>query len=113
MTKPERPAGKTDWVRIRAMSDQDRLAGALADPDAQPLSDAMLARATRANVVKALRARLHMTQAQFSKSYHLPLSTLRDWEQARTRPDAPARALLTAISNDPETMRRLVNGEAA
>jgi len=51
-----------------------------------------------------------MTQAQFSASYHLPLSTLRDWEQARTRPDAPARALLTAIYNDAETMRRLVNG---
>jgi len=113
MTKLNRPAGKTDWARIRAMSDEDRLAGALADPDAQPLSGAMLDRAKRANVVKAIRARLHMTQAQFSASYHVPLSTLRDWEQARTQPDAPARALLTAIHNDPETMRRLVNGEPA
>jgi putative transcriptional regulator len=54
-----------------------------------------------------------MTQAQFSAAFRVPLSTLRDWEQGRTRPDAPARALLTAIASDPETMRRLVGGEAA
>ncbi|MBA3812415.1 MAG: hypothetical protein H0X27_12380 [Caulobacteraceae bacterium] len=53
MTKPDRPTGKTDWPRIRAMSDEDRLAGALADPGAQPLADEMLARTKRANVVKA------------------------------------------------------------
>ena len=47
MTKPEKPAGKTDWTRIRAMTDEQRLAGALADPDAQPLSDQALARARR------------------------------------------------------------------
>lgn len=110
MTKSEPSPGKTDWARIRAMTDEERLAGALADPDAQPLSDAMLARARRANGVKMIRARLNMTQAQFCTAYHLPLSTLRDWEQARSRPDAPARALLTAIYNDPETMIRLVNG---
>ena len=113
MTKPDRRAGKTDWARIRATSDEERLAGARADPEAQPLSDGQLARARRANDVKAIRARLRMTQAQFSASYHVPLSTLRDWEQARTKPDAPARALLTAIHNDPETMRRLVNSEPA
>ena len=113
MIEPDTSTGTSDWARIHAMSDEDRLAGALADPDAQPLDDAMLARAKRANSVKTIRARLHMTQAQFAASYHLPLSTLRDWEQARTQPDAPARALLTAIVNDPVTMRRLVNGDAA
>ena len=111
MTKPDLPTGKTDWARIRAMFDEDRLAGALADPGAQPLSDAMLERAKRANTVEAIRARPHMTQAQFSASYHAPLSTLRDWEQACTQPDARARALLTAIYSDSETMRRPVNVE--
>lgn len=111
MTKPEKPTGKTDWVRIRAMTAEQRLAGALADPDAQPLSDQALARARRANVIKTIRAQLHMTQAEFSAAYHLPLSTVRDWEQPRTEPDAPARALLTAIFNEPEMMRRLVGGE--
>jgi putative transcriptional regulator len=113
MTRLDRPKGETDWERIRAMSDADRLAGAQADPDAQPLTEAMLARARRANDVKAIRSRTRMTQAQFSAAFRVPLSTLRDWEQGRTQPDAPARALLTAIATDPEAMRRLVGGEAA
>ena len=54
-----------------------------------------------------------MTQAEFAAAFQLPLSTVRDWEQERTYPDAPARALLTAISRDPQTMRRLIGGEAA
>ncbi|MEO8926502.1 MAG: XRE family transcriptional regulator [Caulobacteraceae bacterium] len=113
MIRIDPPAGRTDWARLRALSDEERLAGALADPDAQPLTKEMLARAKRANDIRAIRAGLGMTQARFSECYHVPLSTLRDWEQGRARPDAPARALLTAIANDPETMRRLVGGEAA
>ena len=113
MTGTDRTSGKTDWARLRAMTDVDRLAGALADPDAQPATAEALARAKRANDVKAIRERLDMTQVRFSECFHLPLSTLRDWEQGRTRPDAPARALLTAIANDPEVMRRLVRGETA
>ena len=38
---------------------------------------------------------------------------LRDWEQHRSIPDAPARALLLAIERDPEVMRRLLAGKAA
>ena len=38
--------------------------------------------------------------------------TLRDWEQNRCVPDAPARALLRAIEREPETIRRLL-GQAA
>jgi hypothetical protein len=35
-----------------------------------------------------------MTQMQFAEAFHLPITTLRDWEQYRSTPDAPARALL-------------------
>jgi putative transcriptional regulator len=38
---------------------------------------------------------------------------LRDWEQHRSVPDAPARALLLAIERDPETLRRLLSETAA
>ena len=110
MTKPDHDAAGSDWKRIAAMTDEDRVTGALSDPDAQPLSAEMLARATRANDVKAIRARLRMTQAEFAAAYRLPISTLRDWDQTRSQPDAPARALLKAIGNDPLAMRRLVRG---
>jgi len=54
-----------------------------------------------------------MTQAEFAEAFHLPIATLRDWEQHRSTPDAPARALLLAIERDPEAMRRLLAEIAA
>ena len=54
-----------------------------------------------------------MTQAEFAEAFHLPIATLRDWEQNRSTPDAPARALLLAIERDPEVMRRLLAETAA
>ena len=53
-----------------------------------------------------------MTQAEFAEAFHLPITTLRDWEQHRSTPDAPARALLLAIERDPEVMRRLLADRA-
>ena len=38
-----------------------------------------------------------MTQTEFAEAFHLPIATLRDWEQRRSTPAAPARALLLAI----------------
>ena len=107
------PADKTDWVRIDAMTDAEVTAAALSDPDAQPLPPAQLARMRRVSRVKVLRQRLDMTQAEFAEAFHLPITTLRDWEQHRSTPDAPARALLLAIERDPEAMRRLLAETAA
>lgn len=95
------------------MTDDEAMASALGDPDAQPLSAEQLAKARRMSRVKALRQRLGMTQAQFATAFHLPITTLRDWEQRRSTPDAPARALLLAIDRDPEVMRRLLAERAA
>lgn len=45
-------------------------------------------------------------QDEFAARYHIPLSTLRDWEQGRCEPDQPARAYLTVIAHDPEGVER-------
>src|SRR5258708_7790513 len=101
------PPGKTDWARIDAMTDEEVTAAALSDPVvAQPLTPEQLAKMRQVSRVKALRQRLGMTQAKFAEAFHLPITTLRDWEQHRSTPDAPARALLLAIERDPEVMRR-------
>jgi putative transcriptional regulator len=107
------PHGKTDWGRLNAMTEEDVMAAALADPDAQPLSREQLAKMRRVSRVKVLRQRLGMTQAEFARAFHLPLTTLRDWEQRRSMPDAPARALLLAIERNPKVMRRLLADTAA
>ena len=107
------PRGESDWARVNAMTDEEVLAAAHADPDAQPFDAEALAKMRRVSPVKALRQRLGMTQAEFAEAFGLPISTLRDWEQHRSTPDAPARALLLAIERDPEVMRRLLAETAA
>jgi putative transcriptional regulator len=93
------------------MTVEEVLAAARSDHDAQPLSPDQLAKMRRVSRVKVLRQRL--AQAEFAPAFHLPIATLRDWEQHRSIPDAPARALLPAIECDPEAMRRLMSDRAA
>jgi putative transcriptional regulator len=100
--------GATDWSRLRAMSDAEVREAALRDPDAQPLSKEKLSKARRVSRVKALRERTGLTQREFAAAFHLPLTTLRDWEQRRSVPDAPARALLLAIERDHKKMMALL-----
>ena len=107
------PQGDTDWARLEVMTDEEVMAAALSDPDAQPLSPGQLAKMRRVSRVKVLRQRLGMTQAEFADAFHLPITTLRDWEQRRSTPDAPARALLLAIERDPQVMRKLLADRAA
>jgi putative transcriptional regulator len=102
------PRGDTDWARLDAVTDEEAVAAARSDPDGQPLTPEQLSSMRRVSRVKVLRQRLGMTQMQFAKSFHLPITTLRDWEQRRSTPDAPARALLLAIERDPEVMRQLL-----
>ena len=102
------PRGDTDWARFDAVTDEEAVTAALSDPDARPLTPEQLSSMRRVSRVKVLRQRLGMTQMQFANAFHLPITTLRDWEQHRSTPDAPARALLLAIERDPEVMRRLL-----
>ncbi len=82
---------------------------ALADPDAQPLTEADFKRMRRVPRVKTLRRALGFTQEEFALRYQIPLGTLRDWEQGRTEPDQPARAYLKIIARDPERVYRLLS----
>ena len=72
------------------------------DPENPPLTDAQLARMKRISPAKHLRFRLGLSQQEFAARYQIPIGTLRDWEQHRSEPDAPARAYLKVIAADPE-----------
>jgi putative transcriptional regulator len=71
------------------------------DPDNLPWGPEQFAKAKRVPRVRTLRRQLSMTQEQFAESYGIPIGTLRDWEQGRTEPDAPAKAYLKVIAADP------------
>jgi putative transcriptional regulator len=105
-------ADKTDWQRLRDMTEAEVEAAALGDPDAQPLTGAMLAQMRRVPRVKTLRRALKLTQEEFAARYQIPLGTLRDWEQERAEPDQPARAYLRAIAGDPEGVQRALHSTA-
>ncbi|MSP68429.1 MAG: helix-turn-helix domain-containing protein [Alphaproteobacteria bacterium] len=51
--------------------------------------------------VKAIRHHLRMSQQAFAAAFRIPLSTLKNWEQGRRRPDAPAAAYLHVIARRP------------
>lgn len=97
---------KTDWKRLCAMTDEAVEAAALSDPDNPPLTEADLSRMKRVPRVRTMRRALRMTQEEFATRYHIPVGTLRDWEQGRSEPDQPARAYLTVIARDPEGVLR-------
>jgi putative transcriptional regulator len=103
-----KPDGTEEKIVVHppaSMSDEAITAAALRDPDAQPLTDAALARMKRVPRIKTLRRALGLTQEEFAARYHIPLGTLRDWEQGRCEPDQPTRAYLIVIAHDPEGVR--------
>lgn len=71
--------------------------------------DATIRRIVRRPIdVKALRARLGVSQEDFAGRYGLDVATVRNWEQGRTRPDGPAMALLQLIERDPDGVVRMM-----
>jgi putative transcriptional regulator len=100
----------TDWARADAMTDEQVEAAARADPDARPMTPEERAKARPVPRIRALRRALALTQEEFAARYHIPLGTLRDWEQGRTEPDQPARAYLKVIASDPEGVSRALAG---
>jgi putative transcriptional regulator len=102
---PKKPP-KTDWRAFDAMSEQERRRAAVSDTDSPPATEAQLARARRVPTVRALRKKLNLTQEEFAARFHLPLGTVRDWEQGAHRPDRAAQVLLTVIARDPDAVAR-------
>lgn len=51
--------------------------------------------------IRAVRRKLGLSQQAFASTYHIPLATLKGWEQGRRRPDATASAYLAVIAGLP------------
>jgi len=101
-------SGKTA-NRLRAVTAEAIERAARADRDAQPLTETDLKRMKRTPQAKIIRRALELTQEEFAARYHIPLGTLRDWEQGRAQPDQPTRAYLTLIARDPDHVNRTLN----
>jgi putative transcriptional regulator len=97
-------SSKSDWRKFDAMTDAARQTAALSDPDAQPLTPDDEKQMKRTSQVKVIRRALGLSQEEFATRFHIPLGTLRDWEQSRKAPDAAARAYLRVIARNPQAV---------
>ncbi len=103
--------GKTDFAKLKALSDAEIERRALSDPDAQPLSKEELAEMERVPNVRSIREALGLSQAEFSKRFRLSLKTVQDWEQGRFEPDQASRTFLRLIKRIPRVVEKaLVKG---
>lgn len=95
----------TDWASLDAQTDEDIARNVASDPDAAPLlNEAQTASA----IARTVRKQLGLSQMEFAARFHVPVGTLRDWEQDRKQPDAPALAYLRIIAKAPEMVASLL-----
>lgn len=63
--------------------------------------------------VKAVRAKLGMTQRQFASRFGFAYDALRDWESHRRQPERAARVLLTVIDYNPDVVEEALDRHRA
>ncbi len=57
--------------------------------------------------VRDIREAARISQSQFAKLIGVNLRTLQNWEQQRTQPAGPARALLKIVASNPKAIEAL------
>jgi putative transcriptional regulator len=90
----------------KTMTEAERHAAALADPDARPMTDAEWDSAPRVPRVTIIRRALGLSLDEFAARFHIPIVTLRDWEAGGKQPDPAMQAYLRVIAREPETVKR-------
>jgi len=101
---------ETDWAAIDAQSDKDIARNVADDPDAAPI---LTEAETASALARTVRKRLGISQVEFAARYHVPIGTLRDWEQNRKQPDTTALAYLRVIACEPKMVERALRRSAA
>jgi putative transcriptional regulator len=107
--KTDRKRTKADWTALDAMTAKEKHMAALSDPDAQPITKEKWSRMKRVPRAKTLRRALGLSQEEFAARFHIPIGTLRDWEQGRAEPDQAARAYLEVIASAPDVVRKALD----
>ena len=90
----------------------EKIAAGLEDAIAFAQGDITRGRIVAGPDVKAIRAKTKLSQAKFAEKLRVPVATVRDWEQHRRSPDAPARTLLGMVDADPKAALALIERSA-
>lgn len=104
----QRAVTKAGGVRKRRPSVGTRIIEGLEQAIAWTRGENQNVRVTLVHVpdvdVRKVRTKMGLSQAQFATKFGFPPATLRNWEQGRSRPDAPTRVLLAVIAKHPEAV---------
>ena len=105
---PQKPRelSAAERARLDALTEEAIELAAASDLDNPPLTPEELERGVIARRVRRARMATGLSQTAFAACYHLPVGTVRDWEQGRSIPDAPALTLLRIIEREPEAVLR-------
>lgn len=60
--------------------------------------------------VKGIREGANITQSEFARLIGVNIRTLQNWEQRRSRPTGPARALLKIVASNPKSAIKALHG---
>ena len=60
--------------------------------------------------VKVIREAANVSQSEFARLIGINVRTLQNWEQNRSRPTGPARALLKIVSASPKSAIKALHG---
>lgn len=78
------------------------------DAEDADVTEEGLQRGRRARLIRMTRTKLGLSQHEFAARFHVPVGTLRDWEQARSMPPDFAVAYIRVIEALPALVARLV-----
>ncbi len=91
-------AGRVDLAKVEATMEEDTRRH-MAEDGLDPKNP--LAGFTPVSKVAEVRQKTAMSQDTFARALHVPVKTIRNWEQGRSKPDPAARALLAIVDDDP------------
>lgn len=116
-SRSELDLAKVDWSRVDATTDEEIARQAAEDPDTAPVfsPEEILAAGRRIRPdaiedVRALRARLGLSQQAFAARFGFSVDAVRQYESHRRTPTGPARTLLRVIAREPDAVTRALAG---
>lgn len=107
----KRTKGKTNWSKVKSLTEKQVVSAAKSDPDAKLLTRAQLKKFKRVTPpqekeidVKHIRMMLHVSQSEFAGYFGVSLRTIQEWEQHRRTPSTIARNFLKVIEKAPKAV---------
>ncbi len=108
-TMKRKVRGKTDWEKVKSLTEKQIISAAKSDPDAKPLTQKQLKKFKRVHPpkevdVRAIRRKLHVSQKEFASYFGVSVRTIQEWEQHRRNPGTTARNFLKVIDKAPRAV---------